>query len=276
MKVALLLKGSSIASYDHWQYKDRIEIDYKHNIDNLNQNLIKDNNCDVFFHTWKSENIDINCYKEMASDLNAVSWSVDNDISGEHGPALGKKIVTTTKKVIDCYNKYKEENQIDYDLVIICRFDLFFLQKINLSKILETWENPSNSIWVYALGPNVDNLYIDKNTTKDQGIDDNFIVFSPDTVDIYNTTLDLKKETVATYRSDEFFNPTQHCSLHHLYYLLPKSVDVINLTHVLAETEKKSIHGTIKKISPNSLLMKGCPIDRLTRLDHDLFVIHYE
>jgi len=276
MKVALLLKGSSIASYDHWQYKDRIEIDYKHNIDNLNQNLIKDNNCDVFFHTWKSENIDINCYKEMASDLNAVSWSVDNDISGEHGPALGKKIVTTTKKVIDCYNKYKEENQIDYDLVIICRFDLFFLQKINLSKILETWENPSNSIWVYALGLNVDNLYIDKNTIKDVGIDDNFIVFSPDAVDIYNTTLDLKKETIATYRSDEFFNPTQHCSLHHLYYLLPKFVDVINLTHVLPETEKKSIHGTIKKISPNSLLVKGCPTDRCTRLDYDLFVIHYE
>jgi hypothetical protein len=276
MKVALLLKGSSIASYDHWQYKDRIEIDYKHSIDNLNQNLIKDNNCDVFFHTWKSENIDINCYKEMASDLNAVSWSIDNDISGEHGPALGKKIVTTTKKVIDCYNKYKEENQIDYDLVIICRFDLFFLQKINLSKILETRENPSNSIWVYALGLNVDNLYIDKNTIKDVGIDDNFIVFSPDAVDIYNTKLDLKKETIATYRSDEFFNPTQHCSLHHLYYLLPRSVDIINLVHVLPETEKKSIHGSVKKISPYSLLMKGCPTDRCTRLGYDLFVIHYE
>jgi len=276
MKVALLLKGSSITSYDHWQYKDRIEIDYKHNIDNLNENLIKDNNCDVFFHTWKSENVDIKRYEEMADKLKAVSWSIDDDVSGEHGPALGKKVITTTKKVIDCYRKYKEENQVDYDLVIICRCDLFFLQKINLSKILENWKKPSNSVWVYALGPNIDNLYINKSSTKDQGIDDNFIVFSPDAVDVYDATLDLKEETIATYRSDKFFNPTQHCSLHHLYYLLPKSINVINLVHVLSEARRKSIHGTIKKIRPHSLLIKGCPVSRRTQLDDDLFVIHYE
>ena len=81
MKVALLLKGSSIGSYDHWQFGDRVTVNYEHGLENLKSNLIENNNCDVFFHTWKNEDVDMSRYEKMVGDFNAASYVIDEDIS---------------------------------------------------------------------------------------------------------------------------------------------------------------------------------------------------
>ena len=274
MKVALLLKGSSMNSYNHWQYKDRVTIDYKHNIQNLKSNLIDNNNCDIFFHTWKNENIDLSRYEKMAQDFNAVSYIIDDDISGEHGPNLGKKVITTTKKVIECYNDYVKDNNLSYDLVIICRFDLFFFYEVRLQNIFDCG-SLKNKIFVYALENNIDNSVIDKTTTKDIGIDDNFIIFSPGSLQEYYKALDLKTETIATYRNPEFFNPKQHCSLHHLYFLLNENIIIKNLVEMFSYTDKRPLHGTVKNVSENSNLIRNCARDKKTKIDTNLFVIHY-
>ena len=58
MKVAILLRGSSINTYEHWQFKEQVSVNYKNNIDNLKTNLLNNYDCDVFFHTWKEADRD--------------------------------------------------------------------------------------------------------------------------------------------------------------------------------------------------------------------------
>lgn len=274
MKVALLLKGSSIGSYDHWQFGDRVTVNYEHGLENLKSNLIENNNCDVFFHTWKNEDVDMSRYEKMVGDFNAASYVIDEDISGEYGPNLGKKVVTTTKRVIECYNDYVEKHDLSYDLIVLCRFDLYFFHQVRLESVLKQ-ASFKDKVFVYALESNTDNSTIDKETTKDQGIDDNFIIFSPDTLQEYHKALDLKTETVATYRSSEFFNPKQHCSLHHLYYLLNDNIIIKNLVDVFSYTDKQCLYGVVKGLSESSKLISRCSLSRRTKIDKDLFAIHY-
>ena len=274
MKVALLLKGSSINSYHHWQYKDRISIDYKHSLENFKANIIDNNNCDVFFHTWKSQDVDIDRYEEIAKDYNAVSYIIDDDINGDYGPNLGKKVITTTKRVIQCYKEYITKYNKVYDLVIICRFDLFFFHKIDLRKILDL-NILGNTIFVYALESNINNSVINKSTTKEQGIDDNFVVFTPDVINEYDVALDLKTETIATTRSPEFFNPKQHCSLHHLYFLLDDKIVIKNLVDVFTHIDRQSLYGTTKGLEQDSSLIRKCDKQKYLKIHENLFVIHY-
>lgn len=277
MKIAVIFKGSSINFYNHWQFNDLLEINYKHSLDNIKINLLDVHDCDVFFHTWRCTDISVNQknYDQLAVDLKAKSYIIDEDISGDHGPNLGKKVITTTKKAIDCYRDYQKKTNTKYDLVIICRFDIFFLHNINLAHIIDS-EYKNNSIFVYTLGTNINNKIIDKEKTKDEGIDDNFIVFTPDCIDNYYDCLNKKTETVAVSRDPKFFNPLQHPSLHHLYYLLDENIKVINLAYILQYTNKSNLYGIMKKTSSHSKLIKNCAPAKKIQIGKDLWVIKYE
>ena len=126
------------------------------------------------------------------------------------------------------------------------------------------------------MGPNLRKEYVDKESTKDTGIDDNLIVFTPDVINNYYDCLSMKEDTVAINRDPKWFNPTQHCSLHHLYYLLEDRVKIKNLVDVLTYTDEKSLHGIIKNFGSNSRLVRGCHTERKSQLGDGLFVIHYE
>lgn len=277
MKIAVIFKGSSINFYNHWQYKDLVEVNYKHSLNNIKTNLLDSYDCDVFFHTWRCSDISVDQkdYEQLAIDLKAKSYIIDEDIPGDHGPNLGKKVITTTKKAIDCYRDYQKKTGTKYDLVIICRFDLFFLNNFNHAHVINS-KYKNNSVFVYALGPNINDEIINKEKTKNQGIDDNFIVFTPDSIDNYYDCLNKKTETIAVSRDPKFFNPLQHPSLHHLYYLLDKNINVVNLVHVLQYTNKSNLYGIIKKTSNNSSLIKLCSPDKKIKIDDDLWVIKYE
>jgi hypothetical protein len=275
MKIALLLRGSSISSYTHWQFKDKIFVHYKNNFDNIKKHLLDKYDCDVFFHSWKQEGIPDSQYQELVEDYKPQSYMFDDDIDGTYGPPLGKKVALSAKKVIDTFEKYRQDNRIDYDLVIMARFDVYFLQEINLQNILSS-QNISNKIFLYTMGPNLNKDYVDKNSTKTQGIDDNFIIFSPNVVANYRDCLDMKEETIATTRGSHFFYPTQHCSLHHLYYLLDDKIQIKNLVNLYPSTNKKSIYGIIKQLDADSVLISQCPPKKKTQIKENLFVIHYE
>ena len=275
MKVAVIFKGSSINTYNHWQFKDLVKVNYKHNLDNIKENLLDPNNCDVFFHTWKSDNHELEEYEQLAVDIGAKSFVIEEDIPGSHGPELGKKVITTTKKAIDCFRDYKNKTKTAYDLIVVCRFDLFFFHSVQIDKIAAT-DFKNNAVFVYALGPNINNEIIDKEGTKDIGIDDNLIIFTPNALDDYYDCLDKKTETIATYRNPDFFNPLQHPSLHHLYYLLNKKIDVVNLVHILSYTDKTNLFGIIKEVHAESELIERCCPTKKIKIDNDLFVIKYE
>tara|TARA_A100000172_G_scaffold16038_2_gene8578 strand:- start:8820 stop:9647 length:828 start_codon:yes stop_codon:yes gene_type:complete len=275
MKVAILLRGSSINTYEHWQFKEQVSVDYRNNIDNLKTNLLNNYDCDVFFHTWKEADRDNNEYDQLALDFNAKAYAYDDDIGGAHGPELGKKVVLNAKRVIEIYNQYKQKTNTHYDLVVMIRFDVYLFHKLDLETIRKTQEL-HDRVFVYAMGPNLKKKYIDKESTKDIGIDDNLIVFTPDVIDNYYDCLNMKEDTVAINRDPGWFNPTQHCSLHHLYYLLEDHVKIKNLVDILTYADKKSLYGIIKNFEPNSRLVRGCPTKRKSQLGNGLFVIHYE
>jgi len=273
MKIALLLKGSSINRYKHWQFGDEISVDYRNNIENLKSKLIVPNSCDVFFHTWKSDGVDEDRYHALAKELSATDYIVDEDIPGDHGPNLGKKVITTTGRVIECYENYVKKTGNSYDLVVVCRFDLYFLHEVRL-KILEHWKL-ANTVFVYSIGHNREVSILDKKATATAGIDDNFIVFTPDAIPHYRKALGMKKPTIATYRDDAFFNPTQHPSLHHLYYFLPTDTILKNLVDIFPYTNGKCLHGTIKKMKKYNMIISRTPPNSYTDLGEGLYVIHY-
>jgi len=278
INIALIFRGSSRSSYEHWQYGDRITVDWQNNIDNLKENLIKPNNCDVFFHTWE-ENLEESEGQEaaIAKELSAISYRVDESISGEYGKPLGKKVATTAKRGIEVFYEYVEKTQKTYDLIILCRFDLYFFYKVDLKKHINK-DCLKDHVFIYGLEANVDNPYIDKQTTEKFGIDDNFIVFTPSALKSYYDALSLKiaaDDTIATSRHGEHFYPIQHCSLHHLYYLLDDKIKIKNLVFDLEHTNKNCLFGTIKQISETSTLIRRCPDDRKLKLEEGLFVIRY-
>lgn len=274
MKVAVLFRGSSIGSYEHWQFKDKISVNYKNNIDNLKNNLLDKYECDVFFHTWRQKDVDFSEYEQLIADLKPKSYLFDEDIDGTHGPDLGGKVTLNAKRVIEVFNDYRIKNKKDYDLVIMLRFDVYFLQEFDLQEILNTQEI-QNKIFVYAMGPNSGKTFVDKNSTKDVGIDDNFIIFSPEVVQDYYDCLNMKEETIATTRSTKFFYPTQHCSLHHLYYLLNDKIKIKNLVDIFGSNYKKSLYGIVKKTEESGALISRCADSKKTKIGDNLFVIHY-
>ena len=84
----------------------------------------------------------------------------------------------------------------------------------------------------------------------------------------------MKTETIATTRDSQFFNPKQHCSLHHLYFLLDDKIKIKNLVNVFSYANKKPLYGIVKKISSDSDLIRQSR-GRSLKIGEDLFAIHY-
>lgn len=246
MKIALILKGSSINKYKHWQYGDEIYVDYKESIDNIKENIISQYDCDVFFHTW--ENIKYKEeYKSLISDYNPIKYKIEKDIPGSHGPELGKKVVITTKSAIDCFLLYSKEKNAKYDLIIISRFDLSFPEKLNLSEIIDNYNLEEKIVFVHETKEYIwgSELELSKDLTKDQGLDDNFVILTNKALNDYYNCLSMKTETIAVDRNPKWFNPKQHPSLHHIYYLMEDDTKIINL-YKLLNKKYKHMHSIVK------------------------------
>lgn len=139
MKCALLLFGMSICKYKHWTNK-MYQINYRDSYDNYQKYIYKYLNdkgysIDVYFSTNISNDDE---HKELIKKYKPIKYSfIHNNIN---------KRLSRNKKLLNvvqlCLN-----NNIEYDLVLITRFDLLFqkefeksnikLDKFNLVSILE-------------------------------------------------------------------------------------------------------------------------------------------
>ena len=246
MKIALLLKGSSVNKYKHWQFKEEICVDYEKSLTNIKNNIVDLYDCDVFFHTWENEEFK-NRYDKLISDYKPVSYKIEKDIPGSHGPELGAKVIQTTKCVIETFLEHVDKTNTHYDLVIVSRFDLYFAEKLNLEKITNNFNLDDKIVFVHEtkVGLWGNNINLSKQLTEKQGLDDNFIIFTVSALRNYYACLFLKTETIAIDRNPKWFNPKQHPSLHHLYYLMDEDTKIINL-HILLEKKYKHMHSIVK------------------------------
>ena len=140
MKCALLLYGLSFCKYKHWYSKKTLQIDYKDSYDNYQKYIYKyfhdkGYSIDVYFSTNISNNEE---HKKIIKKYNPIRYSF---IKKEKN-----RILSRSKKLLSvielCLN-----NNVDYDLVLITRFDLLFqkdfeksnikLDKFNLVSILK-------------------------------------------------------------------------------------------------------------------------------------------
>ena len=141
MKCALLLFGMSLCEYVNPNLQKKVQIDYNNSYDNYQKYIYKylhdkGYSIDVYFSTNLLNDDE---RKKIIKKYNPVKYSfVEN---GEN------KYISRNKKLISvielCLN-----NKVDYDLVLITRFDLLFkkdfeisnikLDKFNLVSVLES------------------------------------------------------------------------------------------------------------------------------------------
>lgn len=128
-KVALLLFGISYSEYKHWNrhwFKNNLMIDYKYSYENYQKYIFKYFNnlnydIDVFFCTNKSSKQD-----EIIKLYKPKSYMFIDNLDSNH---LSKNI--KIKNVLELCINYSSYNNIDYENVIMSRFDLYFLDDFN-------------------------------------------------------------------------------------------------------------------------------------------------
>lgn len=116
----------------------------------LNKNLIEPNNCDIFFHTWKHENIDnlISTYKPQRFEVEDhivfhKNTFVDNVkhlrrkyFLGHNHKNRRNDIMSrwySMKKSVNFATSYSEERGFIYNKIFVTRFDMLLKKKVNLS-----------------------------------------------------------------------------------------------------------------------------------------------
>lgn len=128
MKCALLLFGMSFCKYQHWFSKKNLQINYKDSYDNYQKYIYKyfhdkGYSIDVYFSTNISNNDE---HEKIIKKYNPIRYSF---IKNEKNIILSRN-----KKLLNvielCLN-----NNVDYDLVLITRFDLLFQKDFSSSNI---------------------------------------------------------------------------------------------------------------------------------------------
>ena len=135
MKIALILRGQSRNQIYHRHFKRVLDIDYRKSWDNYLDYLVQDHDCDVFFHTFESELLD---QDEMVSLLKPKEWVVTPTIYSNRvkkAAFKGEQIKFSVTKAIEQYLDHVRETGERYDLVIVTRFDLEFVRKIDFGKL---------------------------------------------------------------------------------------------------------------------------------------------
>tara|TARA_Y100000389_G_scaffold178371_1_gene191500 strand:- start:16436 stop:17098 length:663 start_codon:yes stop_codon:yes gene_type:complete len=149
MKCALLLFGLSFCEYEHWHSKKKTQINYADSYDNYQKYIYKyfydkGYSIDVYFSTNISNNEE---HKKLITKYKPVKHSfIENEEKNKSMLGFWRYEASRNKKLLNvielCLN-----NNIDYDSVLITRFDLLFqkdfeksnikLDKFNLVSVLE-------------------------------------------------------------------------------------------------------------------------------------------
>lgn len=178
---------------------------FRHTFQSLKNNIIDPLNCDVFIHTWdvigaptgknpgdiKNENFKtINCLQDIYGMFNPKYMSIEeqqdkldlfinqtNDIKvpADEQQYIMKHIGLHISMFYSIFmsnnlrKDYEQENNIEYDLIVRCRPDLFFKTILDFSMFAD-----KNKLYVPDIATYVSN-----------GINDQVAISSPSTMDTY-------------------------------------------------------------------------------------------
>lgn len=151
MRCALLLFGISFGSFQHWHTKKYYKVNYNDSYDNYQKYIYKyfydkGYSIDVYFSTNISNNDE---HKKIVKKYNPIKYSfIENEKN---------KYLSRNKKLLNvielCIN-----NNVDYDLILITRFDLLFQKDFEKSNIkLDKFNLVSTLEKKYAI---CDNFYL--------------------------------------------------------------------------------------------------------------------
>lgn len=97
----------------------------------FDKNLFNNQKVDYFLHCW-----DTKLEKEIRELYSPKSYIFENPLKNEKKISLHKYGIISNqygkKKVVDLKKKYEKKNKFTYDIVVLTRFDLLILNKLNL------------------------------------------------------------------------------------------------------------------------------------------------
>jgi len=165
MKIALCLRGVAFSKYLNWTNHEIIS-DFRPAVPSIFNNIIDKYDVDVFMHgwvnkmKWESELIKIYQPKkyiiEKQKNFKKEYKNIKNykDILYDYGSQINSNLkkdkididylnffqnrysyAYSFKKVLELKNEYQKQHNIEYDLVIVSRFDLLFYHVPDLSSL---------------------------------------------------------------------------------------------------------------------------------------------
>jgi hypothetical protein len=168
-KIALCFYGLSEGLNDE---KNSV-VNIENCLDSIKKNIVNNCSFDIFFHTWKNsenqENYLINlykpksyCFEDKKIFINKKKIIIDNPTF--YNSCNSRWL--SQKNVIELKENYEISNNFSYDITFVTRFDCFYINNFNLSKLeikdslyLSDWEintpykdgmNALDDLWFFS------------------------------------------------------------------------------------------------------------------------------
>jgi hypothetical protein len=179
MKIALCLQGLSSGRNDKGN-----PVSFNKSLEYLKENILKDNDIDIFLHTCVNDEDKINQIEDVYKpELSIYEKQIIFDKNNVKLHSTKSRWYSHMKSV-DLKRNYELKNNFIYDYVLVSRFDNCFLKKFDFSKYKKDffysseWEYPHNvngflDYWFFSDSFTMDkfsNLYkkVDKYVLNDE------------------------------------------------------------------------------------------------------------
>ena len=148
MKIAICFYG--LHPDETWKSSDgNVNVSPKEDkcFDYWNKNVLSLNDCDIFMHSFSTKHEELLKYKPKKHSLEDVSYFDENIVDTEKKEYYYKKynnkvqipvllyISYGIKKSVELMNEYSNENNINYDLILISRIDVCWLNPLYFNEL---------------------------------------------------------------------------------------------------------------------------------------------
>lgn len=162
-KIAICLYGLSIGFND----KNEKVVGIKESMESIKKYVGNDMEQDFFFHTW-IEDSDIESKNKVLDIYKPKNYIIENRIKFKnncynfHNYTSVKSRWLSHLKTIDLCNSYSNENNIEYNIVFIVRFDCVFTRNLKLNEL-----DIKDYVYVSGWDKNYNNEYFNKHGYMD-------------------------------------------------------------------------------------------------------------
>ena len=138
MKIALCLSGY-IGNVDKWIKGE--EIDYNYGYKYIKEAILDGHDVDVFIHSWSVPHEE--GLKQLYNPVSSVfeenkDFKLRNTVSKEELPTpysfAVKSMWYSRKKSVELVEEYQKKNNIEYDFILLTRFDIALFKKFEFEK----------------------------------------------------------------------------------------------------------------------------------------------